>query len=157
MKKKIIVDLDVVTVALWDKKGKNTDIAKRFLERIAKGEFYVATPFFLIETVLKWNYKALKQSIKNFYVRYSNKLFTDEEIKDTYENLDIDYVKIIYELENSGIKKEDAALIFVASIFSFDYLVTFNRVHLKNKKEVANKILKKWKLPSIEIVSPEEL
>ena len=57
----------------------------------------------------------------------------------------------------AGIKREDAALVLVASLFSFDYLVTFNRMHLKNKKEESNKILKEWKLPTIQILGPEEL
>ena len=33
-KKKIIVDLDVVTVSIWDKKGENSQLATEFIGRI---------------------------------------------------------------------------------------------------------------------------
>ena len=69
----------------------------------------------------------------------------------------IDYNHALNELENAGIKKEDAALVLITSLFSFECLVTFNRIHLKNKKEEANRILKEWKLPTIQILGPEEL
>ena len=36
-KKRIIVDLDVVTVAKWDK-GKNGDLGRKFLSRIEQKE-----------------------------------------------------------------------------------------------------------------------
>ena len=60
MKKKIIIDLDVVTVALWDSKGKNTELAKKFLSRVEKKEFYLGTPFLIIEIVLKWKHEQEK-------------------------------------------------------------------------------------------------
>ena len=157
MKKKIIIDLDVVTVALWDSEGKNVELARNFLTRVEKKEFHVGTPFLIIEVVLRWKHERLKNSIKEFYVKNSDVLFTDTEIKEKCEELDISYELILSKLENVGIKKEDAALVLVASLFLFDHLVTFNRIHLKNKKEDANKILKEWKLPTIMISGPEEV
>ena len=59
-KKTIIVDLDVVTVSMWNKKGNQVEIASAFIERVAKREFYVTTPFFLLELVSKWKYDMLK-------------------------------------------------------------------------------------------------
>lgn len=157
MKKKILIDLDVVTVALWDNKGRNVELARKFLARVAKKEFYLGTPFLIIEIVLKWKHEILKNNIKEFFVKNSDRLITDTEIKEKCEELNVDYELILNKLENAGIKREDAALVLVASIFSFDYLVTFNRIHLKNRKEEANKILKEWKLPTIQISGPEEL
>lgn len=157
MKKKIIVDLDVVTVALWDSRGKNTELAGNFLARVEKKEFYLGTPFLIIEIVLKWKHEKLKNNIKEFFVKNSEKLITDTEIKEKCDELNVDYELILNKLENAGIKREDAALVLVASLFSFECLVTFNRIHLKNKEEEANKILKEWKLPTILILGPEEL
>ena len=156
-KKKIVIDLDVVTVAFWDNKGKNVELARKIITRIENKEFYLGTPFLIIELVLKWKHETLKRNIEEFYVRNSNKLFTDTEIKEKCIEINVDYENVLDKLENVGIKREDAALVLVASIFSFDYLVTFNRIHLRNKKEEANKILKECKLPTIEIVGPEEL
>lgn len=135
MKNKIIIDLDVVTVALWDNRGKNAELARKFLARVSKKEFYLGTPSLIIGIVLKWKHEILKNRIKEFFIKNSDSLITDTEIKE----------------------KIDAALVLIASIFSFDYLVTFNKIHLKNKKEEANKILKEWKLPTIQISGPEEL
>ena len=157
MKKKIIIDLDVVTVALWDSIGKNIELARNFLTKVERKEFYLGTPFLIIEIVLKWKHEKLKNNIKEFFIRNSDRLITDTEIKEKCDELDVDYELILNQLENAGIKREDAALVLVASLFSFDYLVTFNRIHLKNKKEESNKILKEWKMPTIQILGPEEL
>ena len=149
--------MDVVTVAFWDNKGKNVELARKFITRIENEEFYLGTPFLIIEIVLKWKHETLKRNIEEFYVRNSNKLLTDTEIKEKCIEINVDYEYTLNKLENVGIKMEDAALVLVASLFSFDYLVTFNRIHLKNKKERANKILKESNLPTIDIVGPEEL
>ena len=157
MKKKILIDLDVVTVSIWNKSGQQMEIAKKFIEKIEKGEFYVITPFLLIEVVLKWEHETLKTAIKEFYIKNSDRFLTDTEIKEMCEELDVNYEIVLNELESEGIKKEDAALVLITSLFSCDYLITFNRVHLKNKKEDANKILKKWSLSAIQISGPEEV
>ena len=47
MKKKILIDLDVLTVAFWDKKEE----AIEFLERAKKGEFVIYTPFAVLDTL----------------------------------------------------------------------------------------------------------
>lgn len=74
LKKKILIDLDAVTVAIWDKKGKQVEIANKFIERVEKGEFYIINPFFLIELALKWRHEKLREDIKEFYIDYSNNL-----------------------------------------------------------------------------------
>ena len=133
MKKKIIIDLDVVTVALWDSRGKNIELARNFLTRVERKEFYLGTPFLIIEIVLKWKHEKLKNSIKEFFVKNSDRLITDTEIKEKCDEFNVNYELILNKLENAGIKREDAALVLVASLFSFDYLITFNRIHLKKK------------------------
>ena len=156
-KKKILIDLDVVTVAIWDKKGLQVEIANKFINRVEKKEFYVINPFFLIELALKWKHQELREDIKEFYVSYSNKLISDTEFKEKVKELNINAEKIIKLLESYDIKEEDSVLVLVASIFDLDYLVTFNRKHLKNKKEAINRILKENGLKTIKIIGPEEI
>ncbi|MEK6808932.1 MAG: hypothetical protein AABY14_04555 [Nanoarchaeota archaeon] len=156
-KKRVLIDLDVVTVAIWDKKGKSVDIANNFINRVKKKEFYVINPFFLIELVLKWRYEQLGVDIKEFYVLYSDKLVSDTEFKDRCKELRINAEYIIKLLENNNIKEEDSVLVLVASIFNIDYLVTFNRKHLRNKKEVITHILKENGIYAVKIIGPEEI
>ena len=156
MKKQIMIDLDVVTVAYWDR-SKNGDTARSFRTRIENKEFQLVTPFLLIELVIKWKYESLKNSIKDFYVKNSDLLLTDTDIREKCDLMQVNYEKVIRELERKGIKEEDAALVLVASLFSCDCLVTFNRIHLRNKKEAANKILSEHKLRTIQILGPEEV
>ena len=42
-------------------------------------------------------------------------------------------------------------------IIDLDYLITFNRVHLKNKEEEINEILSEYGLRTIKITSPEQI
>lgn len=57
MKKKILIDLDVITTGRWDKKGEKPELARRFMERVEGKEFEVVTPFILLEMVAKWRYQ----------------------------------------------------------------------------------------------------
>lgn len=156
-KKKILIDLDVVTVAIWDRKGKQVEIANKFIERVEKGDFYIINPFFLIELALKWRHEKLREDIKEFYITYSNKLISDNEFKEKTNELKVNIEKIIKLLENYDIKEEDSVLVVFASIFDLDYLITFNRKHLKNKKQVINKVLKENEFKEIKIIGPEEI
>ncbi len=155
--KKILLDLDVVTVAFWDKKGKQKELADTFIQRIQNNEFFVGTPFLLVELVLLWKHEGLKQAIRDFYVQHSSRFFSDAEIRERCRLLQVDYEPVLTKLEGAGIKREDAALVLIGSLFSYDYLVTFNRKHLRNKKEEAKNILTQCNLSVIGIVGPEEL
>ncbi|MBI2654758.1 hypothetical protein HYX02_08205 [Candidatus Woesearchaeota archaeon] len=156
-KKKIIVDLDAVTVSIWDKKGENSQLATEFIGRIKNKEFYVITPFFLLELVPKWRYSQLKDYIEEFYLKFTDTMLSNEDLDEKIDSINIDDRKVILELISNGIKSEDSLLVLVASIFDADYLITFNRVHLKNKKEAINEVLKKNGLSSIKIAGPEEV
>ena len=157
MKIKIIIDLDVVTVSIWNKKGEQIKIANKFIERVKNREFYVITPFFLLELVSKWKYSQLKDYIEDFYLKFTNRMLSNEDLDEKIDSLNIDDKKIIEELKNKEIKGEDSLLVLVTSIFDADYLVTFNRIHLKNKKEAINEVLKKNGLKTIKIAGPEEV
>ncbi|GEM_PF-4902844 len=157
MRKKIIVDLDVVTVALWDNKGDNFKIADSFIRRLQAKEFYLVSPFFLIELVLKWRHEELKERIKEFYLVNSDKLLSDTNIAAQAENKGADPNAVLLELIGLGIKDEDALLVFVSALFESDYLVTFNRKHLRNKSEAINEVLRRCELNEVNIVLPSEL
>ena len=75
IKKKILIDLDVVTVGKWDK-GKNGINSRRFIVRVVNGEFYLVTPTLLLVLVRKWQHKNLKIQIEQFYLKNS-----DEQIE----------------------------------------------------------------------------
>ena len=108
-KNKILVDLDVVTVAFWD----NKELAIKFLNRIKSEEFTLYTPFIITDLVAKWKHESLRNNIINFYEVYSD--------------------------------------------FNLDYLVTFNRKHLRDKEQIINEVLKKYGIKTIKIVLPSEI
>ena len=156
-KKKILVDLDIITVNLWDSKGKNKKIADEFIRKIKEKKVFMVTPFSLLETVSKWKYIELKDDIEEFYIKNSYKLLSNKDVDKKIESMGIDDIKILKNLERSGIKGEDALLVLIVSIFRIDYLVTFNRKHLRNKEDVINKILKEEGLGIIKIIGPETI
>ena len=154
-KKKVLIDLDIVTVNLLDRKGENKKIASDFVKKIGKKYFLVITPFSLLETVAKWKYNALKDDIEEFYIKNSDQILSNKDVDKKMVELKINDIKILENLEKNGVKGEDALLILITSIFGIDYLVTFNRKHLRNKEADINKILKEEGLNAIKIIGPE--
>lgn len=157
VKKKILIDLDIITVAEWDSKGENVQIARKFITRVENKEFYVITPFFLLELISKWKYSELKDHIEDFYLKFTDKMLSNEDLDEKIDSGNIDDEKIINELKNNNIKGEDSLLVLVSSIFDAEHLITFNKIHLKNKKEEINEVLKKNGLKTISIIGPEEI
>lgn len=156
MMKKIIIDLDVVTVSIWNKKGKQLEAAEKFIKRVWRREFYIITPFFLLELVSKWKHIQLKDFIEDFYLKVTDKILSNEDLGTKIDSAGIDDKKVLGELIYYGIKDEDALLVLITSVFNVDYLITFNRVHLRNNKEKINQILEKNGLKTININGPEE-
>lgn len=154
MKKKILVDLDVITVSEWEKKDPRREASIKFVNR-AKNEDIV-TPFLLIERTAKWKHDALRDLIEDFYIKHS-KILTDKDIEEGILKRKVDDKTILLDLESEGVKPEDAFLVLVTSIFDLDHLVTMNRRHLKNKEEIINNILRKHKQKEVDIVDPREI
>ena len=127
---RIMIDLDVVTNALW--KGSNKATALRFLKEIKEKEVEVFTPYSLLQRVLAWKHRKLTAKIFNFYSVYSDRILS---------------------LEKIGVKKEDAVLVLIASAFELE-IKTFNKKHLYNKYQAINEILKKFGLKEVEINVP---
>ena len=152
MKKKIIIDLDVVTLAYWDKK----DEAK-LIEKIKGGLFAMVTPYIILEHLSKWNYRKLAEEIASFYETHSFQIITAQNLLEKCNEREIEYKKLLFELLNVGVKEEDIILVIISSIFSLDYLVTFNRKHLRSKEKEINEVLRKNGVETIRIVLPSEL
>ena len=74
--KKILTDLDVLTVALWDEKKE----AMEFLQRIKSGEFDLYTPYVLLEVVGKWKHEKLRDAIIEFYTIHSWRILSVKDI-----------------------------------------------------------------------------
>lgn len=152
-KKKILIDLDVVTVAEWD----GNENAVQFLNRVKSGEFELYVPYLIFDLLSKWDYEKLSKKIRHFYELQATKIITAQDSLSRIEDLGIDAKKIVAELEKRHIKEEDAVLVVMSSIFDLDYLVTYNRKHLRNKFEVINDVLKKNGLKAIKITLPDEI
>lgn len=151
--KRILIDLDVVTVAIWDKK----EDAIEFINRIASGEFILYTPFILLDLVGKWKHQKLREQILNFYDNNSDVIITTKSYEEKIIKIKVDDKKLTKELLSSSIKEEDVLLIIFTSIFDLDYLVTFNRKHLLGKAKIINEVLKKYGIKTIKIVSPKDV
>ena len=153
MIKKILTDLDVVTVAFWDKKEE----AIKFLNRIKFGEFILYTPFIILDLLAKWKHDSLRNKMMSFYEVYSDEVITIKLYEMKVKEIKLDDQKLSNELLSHNIKEEDVVLIIFTSIFNLDYLVTFNRKHLKNKEQIINEVLKTYGIKPIKIVLPNEI
>jgi len=155
LKRKIIIDLDVVTVAKWDK-GRNGETSRKFIISVAKKVFHLITPTLLLELVRKWKHEKLRIRIEEFYSKNSDELIERLQIIEEIVSIGIDFEELFGSFINIGIKEEDITLILVSSLRDA-LLITFNKIHLKNKEEEINEILSKYGLRAIKITSPEQI
>ena len=155
IKRKIIIDLDVVTVGKWDK-GNYGNISRKFIAKVSKGTFYLITPTLLLELVRKWSHEKLKVQIEEFYLKNSNETIERLQIIKGIISKGIDFEEIFRKFIDIGIKEEDVILLFASSLRDA-VLITFNKIHLKNKEEEINGILSEYSLKTIKIISPEQI
>ena len=67
MSKKIITDLDILTVAYWDSKKEAND----FLERIKSGEFDMHVPYLIFDLLSKWRHNRLSEERLSCQARFN--------------------------------------------------------------------------------------
>ncbi len=151
-RKRIVVDLDVITLAFWDKKDE-----ANLIERIKTNKFEMITPYILLEHLSKWNHKKLASEITGFYKKYSTQVITAKNLLRKIEKIKVEYAVLLNRLVNIGVKEEDVVLVIISSIFDVDYLITFNRRHLKNKQKEINEVLKSNGIKTIQIKLPSEI
>ena len=150
-----MIDLDVLTSALW--KGKEKELADKFLERVRAGKFEVHTPYILLELINKWKHKTLIDKISDFYKLYSAEIITVEKLSEEIQKAKLDYEILSEGLTKITEKADDSDLVLISSIFELDCLVTLNRKHLRNKKEQISEFLSRNKLKPVEVVLPNEI
>ena len=148
--KKLLIDLDILTNALW--KGENSEKAKAFLDKVAKEDVEILTPSALIDLIFDWENRKLAKSILSFYSDNSD-ILSQKTILGKFERLGIDYKKVIEELAEVSGKEEDVFLVLVASIFDLA-IVTFNKKHLISKREKMNAVLRHYNPNEVEINEP---
>jgi len=155
IKRKMAIDLDVVTIGKWDK-GKQGDYSRKFMVRVKRKEFYIITPTLLLELVRKWKHENLKIQIEEFYLKNSDEFVERLQIIGEIISKEIDFEEIFRKFIDVGVKEEDITLILASSLRDA-ILITYNRVHLKNKEEEINEILSEYDLKAIKIISPERI
>jgi len=152
-KKRILLDLDVVTVGLWDK-GERGDAARVYMEKIRRGDIILCTSYHLLELVNQWKHERLKDQISEFFELWAARIYSTKEILENAKAKNIDYSQVINALIKTGEKEEGTILVLITSIFQLDALITFNRVHLKNNQEMINQILTRNNMEVIKIEFP---
>ena len=155
---KIMIDLDVVTVAEWEKEDPRRPIASRFLDEVDKKIFTVISPVTLIARLLSWKYLELVKKIAIRLISISDSFVTTEEANSI---LTANTKKGIRELADEGakglkIKVSDMALVLIASSKGIDYFVTFNKTDLKNKEGKISEFLRRYNLHTPKIVLPDD-
>ncbi len=150
MKKKILVDLDILTNAFW--KGENKEIAEKFLNKIVNEDLEILTPSTLIDLIFDWKDRKLAQSILTFYSENSD-ILSQKTILREFEKCGIDYKEVVEEITKVSGKEEDSFLVLVASVFGLE-IKTFNKKHLLNKKDEIRRVLQKFNLKEVEISDP---
>jgi len=151
-----MIDLDVITVAMWDK-SKGGNLGRALVARVKQKEFEMIASFYLLQHLDKWKHITLKEQIEDFYIKNSTTLLTNDDVDSKLDELEVDDEKVLLELQSKDVKEEDAFIVLIASIFELDYLVTLNRKHLRNKEKEIHDVLKKHGLKAITIVGPEEI
>lgn len=124
-KKKIIIDLDVIAVAEWDKSPQGA-IARAFIERVKNKKFYVFTPYIIFDLINDWKHISLVKKIKEFYELYSLNIISVLNLEEKITELNFNRKALVSDLKLSVIKEEDIILVIMSSVFNIDCLVTFN-------------------------------
>ncbi|MBI3034924.1 hypothetical protein HYY71_01245 [Candidatus Woesearchaeota archaeon] len=157
MKKKIIVDLDVVTVGIWEKSDKRREQALKFMGRIENKEFEIVMLSSTLNLVEKWKNAELSTKIKEFYSKNTGHFTDDLEIFNFLRKHEVSASLVIDQFLKKGIKREDILLILACVATESDYLVTLNRRHLRDNEGTINSILNDNKLKKIKVVYPNEI
>lgn len=153
-KKKILIDLDVITIAKWEKQDQRKEQAVKFLQKAENKEFELMLPLILLEQIFLWKYEELRIRIESFYIgNCSQTLSSIQLMEKLLENPS--YLDLYKRLLDINIKEEDALLLVSAIILDCDYFVTLNRRHLHSNKEKIYEIIKKSGFKALEIVYPD--
>lgn len=158
MKKKILIDLDILTTAIWDKEKKSVEFLRE-----AKNKYRVLTPLFIVVHILRnWKYKKLVDKIVAEIDKVSDEFLTRTKVNTELEKkVGVGLREFVRKgVKETGIKnKLNITLIVFASLAKVDYIVTLDEKHLKrNEKKIAS-FLKRNNLyvPQIVLLSEKGL
>jgi predicted nucleic acid-binding protein len=156
---KAVVDIDVFTVALWDKQDERKEAAEEFLDRIEDGEVELYLPLLLFQQIHDWKHNELATRIAKFQFRHSEELVDVRELENSIEDESGKLVSEVLDRASEqlpDVKESDLNLVLYASSLEVD-LVTFDRKHLLDRKDDINRFLEDQGLPEVRISSPEDL
>ena len=162
--KRVIVDLDVVTVANYPRKKSDADYertayAKRFLDYIASGvkagEFWLIVLKSFDSILALWKHKGMVIKILDFYHSNSSESVGTVELIAEFVEKGMDYDNLLKSFTDRGIKGEDVLIILVASLRDAA-IVTFNRKDLRGRSGEINRLLVASGLNIVEIKEPYE-
>ena len=157
---KVIVDLDVVTIAKWyRKRDRRLESSQRFLGRVERGEFSLAVPDTFLEILRLWEYGELSSIIRGWYEANARFIIpSDEAVKKVAVKTGFSEEVLIekFALE-ANMKKEDAFLVLIGTGSEIAYIVTWNKAHLRDKREKIEQIGARFGLRVPRIIFPTEI
>lgn len=156
MRPKVLIDLDVITTKVWDRRQDTIE----FLDKVKRGEYMCTFPLFLIVHILrKWAYKKLVDKIIREIDEVTTEFLRSSVVEEAVERKTGMPSRVFIKkgFRKLDINKQDFTLVVFASVYEIDFLVTYNKTHLLQRQEDVEKFLRKFNLKSPKIISPNEL
>lgn len=157
--KKILIDMDILTIGLWEKGDARKADALKFIKRAEAKEFFV---YFLDEhmkVVSEWKHEPLKNAILEKIIELQDRFVELSDVLARIENKTHRKAEEFVDefTRFAGSKKADILLVLACSALEIDYLVTFNRKHLQTKKAKIEEFLRRNKMYVPKIVLANEI
>lgn len=157
---KVIVDLDVVTIARWyEKRDPRLTSSQKFMKRVERGEFSLEVPDTFLEILRLWDHGELAKRIKSWYEANAKLIIpSGKAIKSIATKTRLNEETLIEKFASEAdMKKEDAFLVLIGASSRTAYIVTWNKTHLRDKREKIEQIGKRLGLKIPKIVFPTEI
>jgi predicted nucleic acid-binding protein len=151
--KKVLIDLNVYIAAEWDKKKE----AIEFLGKVRK--YNVITPVLILFYILRnWKYRKLVDKIFNVIDKVTTTYIgTAQTNLKSIQLVNLPLRIFVRRISKTvGIPLDDARLIAYAALNEAEFLVTYDKKHLKNKEKEIADFLKKYNLLPLKIILPNE-
>jgi predicted nucleic acid-binding protein len=151
--KKVLIDLNVYIAAEWDKKKE----AIEFLGKVRK--YNVITPVLILFYILRnWKYRKLVDKIFNVIDKVTTTYVgTAKTNLKSIQLVNLPLRIFVRRISKTvGIPLDDARLIAYAALNEAEFLVTYDKKHLKNKEKEIADFLKKYNLLPLKIILPNE-
>jgi predicted nucleic acid-binding protein len=151
--KKVLIDLNVYIAAEWDKKKE----AIEFLGKVRK--YNVITPVLILFYILRnWKYRKLVDKIFNVIDKVTTTYVgTAQTNLKSIQLVNLPLRIFVRRISKTvGIPLDDARLIAYAALNEAEFLVTYDKKHLKNKEKEIADFLKKYNLLPLKIILPNE-